>query len=98
MNYEEILAVLKDKIDNVSDFAHGDFNPKELGLGECTKDIFCQGGEGEGETWVRVHHFVDHNVFIKTTGFYTSYNGTDFDGWGCCSQVTPKEKVITIYE
>jgi hypothetical protein len=57
------------------------------------------GGEGEGETWYVVHHFVDHDLYIRTDGFYQSYNGVEFyDGWGCCREVKPKEKTITVYE
>ena len=57
------------------------------------------GGEGEGETWYVVHHFVDHDLYIRTDGFYQSYNGVEFyDGWGCCREVRPKEKTITVYE
>jgi hypothetical protein len=57
------------------------------------------GGEGGGDTWYVVHHFVDHDVYIITEGFYQSYNGVEFyDGWGCCREVRPKEKTITVYE
>ncbi len=57
------------------------------------------GGEGEGETWYVVHHFVDHDLYIRTDGFYQSYDGVHFyDGWGSCREVRPKEKTITVYE
>lgn len=69
---------------------------KQLGLGEI-KEVDSYGGEGQGETWYVVNHFVDHDVYIRTDGFYSSYNGTDFDeGFG--SEVRPISKTITVFE
>jgi hypothetical protein len=99
MNYEAILEVLKEKGVEVSELGYGDFNSEELGLGKCKQDVYSKGGEGEGEDWRRVHHFEDHNVFIEIRGDYSSYNGTEFyDGWDCVRQVTPQEKLVTVYE
>lgn len=69
-------------------------------LGEwCEIEEAATGGEGKGENWNRVFHFKDHNVYIKVHGYYSSYNGTEFDdGWDCCSQVVPTQKTITVYE
>lgn len=53
---------------------------------------------GEGSNWFSVKHFIDHDVYIKVSGFYTSYNGCDFDGWEDCSEVFPQQKTITVYE
>ena len=69
---------------------------KQLGLGEI-KEIEQLGGEGQGDTWYTVKHFVDHGVYIKTNGFYSSYNGTDFD-YGFGEEVKPVEKTITVFE
>jgi len=63
------------------------------------KQVAQHGGEGKGEDWWVVYHFVDHNVFIRVDGYYQSYNGTEFyDGWNCCSEVSPQQKTITVYE
>lgn len=97
MNYQEILEVLKSKELTVENFAYEDYDSKELGLGEI-EEIHQQGGEGEGSHWESVKYFKDHNIYIKVTGFYSSYNGTDFDGWSDCSEVKPIEKTITVYE
>lgn len=96
MNGAEIIAFLKEKNDSVNDYAHGGF-PQELGK---TQRVFSKGGEGEGEDWRRVYHFIDHNVYLEFNGHYTSYNGVDFyDGFdNHCSEVRPKEKTITVYE
>ena len=40
----------------------------------------------------------DHDIYIKVTGYYSSYNGTDFDsGWDCCTEVRPAKKEVTVY-
>ena len=98
MTYEEILEVLKSKIDSVSDFAYEDYNVEELGIGEI-EEIDQQGGEGEGDHWQSVKFFKNHNIYIKVVGFYTSHEGTDFySGWDCCSQVVPVERKVVFYE
>lgn len=67
-----------------------------LGLGEI-EEVYQRGGEGEGDHWESVKHFKDHGVYIKTIGFYSSHNGTDFyDGYG--EEVKPQEKTITVYQ
>lgn len=67
-----------------------------LGLGKVV-EIDQYGGEDQGSTWYSVKHFVDHDVYIKTSGYYTSYHGTDFEeGYG--EEVKPTQKTITVYE
>lgn len=67
-----------------------------VGLGKVN-EVEQVGGEGEGNTWYTVKHFVDHDVYIRTDGWYSSYEGTEFeDGFG--EVVSPKEKTITVYE
>jgi len=67
-----------------------------LGLGPI-EEMEQVGGEGQGDLWYVVYHFVDHGVYIKTRGSYSSYNGTDFyEGWG--SEVKPTLKTITVFE
>lgn len=62
------------------------------------EEIDQYGGEGQGDTWYSVKYFPDDDVYIKVNGFYSSYNGTDFDGWEDCQEVRPIEKTITVYE
>ena len=67
-----------------------------LDLGEI-KEVEQHGGEGEGTLWYSVKYFPDHDVYIKTTGTYSSYEGTEFyDGYG--EEVKPITKTITVYE
>jgi hypothetical protein len=69
---------------------------KQLGLGSI-EEVEQYGGEGQGDTWYSIKHFKDHGVYIKTDGFYSSYNGTDFD-YGFGSEVKPVQKTVTVFE
>jgi len=75
-----------------------DLYKKELGLNWV--EVYQQGGEGEGDYWESVKYFPDDNVYIKVKGYYSSYEGIEFDGKyeDCCSEVKPVEKTITVYE
>jgi len=97
MTAQEIKAVLEEKL-SIDDFAYGDFDSEELGLGEI-KEVDQYGGEGQGDEWYVVYLFVDHNIHLKVEGYYQSYNGTEFyEGWDDCFEVTPQEKTITVFE
>jgi len=48
------------------------------GLGEV-KEIDSYGGEDQGSNWYTVKHFVDHDVYIRLEGYYSSYGGTNFN-------------------
>ena len=70
-------------------------SPKSL-LGEW-EEIKQRGGEGEGNTWYSIKYFKDHDVYIRTDGWYSSYHGTDFnDGYG--EEVKPVQKTVTVYK
>lgn len=67
-----------------------------LGLGEIV-EVYKYGGEDCGSTWYSVKYFVDHDVYIRTDGYYSSYNGTDFeDGYG--DEVKKVERLVTVFE
>lgn len=92
---KEILEIVENNDITESEFAWGDFVLEEE-LGEW-EEIERYGGEGKGTDWWSIKHFKDHDVYIRTNGYYSSYNGTDFEeGYGY--EVKPKEKVITVYE
>ena len=46
------------------------------------------------ECWC-VYAFKEHNVFIKMTGYFSSYDDTE---WGDFFEVVPEQKTITVYE
>lgn len=114
LDYKQIMSVLQEELDGVSDFAYGEFGEhkfpeakyntpeyKEMThekLGDF-EEVVQHGGEDQGSEWYVVFYFKDHDVYIRCDGYYSSYNGTDFDdGWDCCSQVIPTQKTITVYE
>jgi len=65
-------------------------------LGEV-KQVYSRGGEGKGDEWSRVQHFVDHDVYIRVDAYYASYEGTDFDG-ASVYVCKPIEKTVVFYE
>jgi hypothetical protein len=97
MTYPEIIEVLKNKI-TLEEFAEENYDEEHIGLGNI-REVYQQGGEGKGDYWKSVKHFVEHDVYIQVIGFYSSYNGVLFEDWeSSCNQVIPKEKTITVYE
>ena len=63
------------------------------------EEVDQYGGEGEGDTWYSIKYFPDHDVYIKVSGWYQSYDGTNFSSWdSACSEVKPSQKTITVYE
>lgn len=77
-------------------YADNYFREEDLGLGKI-EDADSYGGEGQGERWWVTKHFVDHDVYIKTKGYYSSYNGVDFD-YGIGDVVKPVQKTVTVFE
>lgn len=67
---------------------------EHLGTVECVDEY---GGEGQGDDYWRVWKFVDHNVFIKIDGRYSSYDGVDFYD-SEVTEVQPVTKQVIVYE
>ncbi len=96
MNVKEIFEKLEKEGVGVSAFAWGDFDSEELGFGEFD-EVDQYGGEGQGDTWYSVKYFPKFDLYIRTDGFHSSYNGVEFyDGYG--EEVRPAQKTITVYE
>lgn len=95
MTVQQILETIEESGIGISDFAYGEFDSPD-GVGDW-EEVDQVGGEGEGDHWHSVKYFKDHNVYIKTTGYYSSYSGADFyDGYG--KEVSPKEETIIVYK
>ena len=93
MTGKEILNRLNELEVSGGDFAYEFDNNEEFGLAPIVhEEGDCEGGGDHSEV---VRHFTDHNVYIQVTGYYSSYNGTDWDG--NFTEVSPKEKTITVY-
>ncbi len=100
MTLEDVIEILKEKIDSVDYFAYGDFDKDELKvqLGDIN-EVASYGGEDCGSTWYVVYHLPKFDMFIRVDGYYQSHHGTDFwDGWDSLKIVKPREKTITVYE
>lgn len=96
MTVKEILEEVERQGISVDSFGYSDFADPLENVGTW-EEIEQVGGEGEGETWYSVKYFKDHDVYIRTDGFYSSYNGTDFDeGYGY--EVKLVERTVTFYE
>jgi hypothetical protein len=95
MTAKEILEIAEKNL-TIEDFAEGYYDPTEYGFG-TVQTVDSYGGEEQGSTYYTVRYFVDHNVYIRTEGYYSSYHGTDWD-FGYGKEVFPKQKTITVYE
>lgn len=98
MDFKEIIEELKKQEITIEDFAYGDIPNPLVNIGSWSEVDKC-GGEGPGSRWDSTKYFPEHNIYIKTSGYYSSYNGVDFESWkDACEQVVPIEKTITVYE
>ncbi len=97
LTFEQIIIELKQQKIEVKEFAYCDIENPLPNIGSW-KEVDQYGGEGQGDTWYSVKYFEEQDMYIRVDGFYSSYNGTDFRGWAEVTQVTPKEKTITVYE
>jgi hypothetical protein len=66
--------------------------PKDLDFAVMPGEKFEKKGGVE-----YLENSVIHDVYIKTRGFYSSYNGVDFD-YGIGEVVKPVQKTITVFE
>jgi hypothetical protein len=100
LSFDEILTILENHYE-IKAFAYGEFDKNEtLHLLGPINEVDHYGGEGQGETWYTVFHIPQHELYIRIDGYYSSYEGVEFDGgWKKdCTQVTPQTKTITVYE
>jgi hypothetical protein len=102
----EIIVVLKEKLTSeytgfsepVKGFALEEFSASDLGLG-AIEVVHTEGGYDKGSNYVKVFHFIDHDVYLSVEGSYSSYEGLDiWNGWDAVSEVRPKKVEVTIYE
>lgn len=52
------------------------------------------GSTADDASYHSVYQFLDHDVYIKFTGWWSSYDGNSFNGM---YQVVPEERIITAY-
>lgn len=94
----QIIEYLKAHLITNDDYGEGELwhYRESVGLGTIAVVNSVGDKEGGGEYSEIVYNFVDYGVYLKITGFYSSYNGTDWnDDW---TEVFPQEKMTTVYE
>ena len=64
----------------------------QFGTIEISDDF---GGEGQGDDYWLVYHFVDHDVYIKFEGWYASSVGSEFNEK---YEVSPEQVTVTQYK
>lgn len=93
--YEDSYANKIDPFDNE------EYDELELGLGSI-EEVDSHGGSDAGSDYWKVYHFIDHDVYLKIHGWYSSYDSTQWDGDGSFAsgaiQVYPQTKTIVVYE
>lgn len=96
MEISEIISILEDKFDSVDeyyDWIQQNEGPIE-GLGEVDMEEDDSNDTDGDHTFVV--HFIDHDLYLATSGYYSSWNGSTWDnGWG--TEVVPKVIEKTIY-
>lgn len=83
----------------IANFDEDGYN-ENLGLG-LIKEVDSHGGPDEGSDYWKVIHFVDHDIYLKYEGCYSSYESTEWEGDTFAegaTQVYPQTKTIIVYE
>lgn len=94
---QEIIDIIK-SLHDIRDFAYDEVDYEELGLGEV-EEVDQTGGMDKGSNWSSTKYFKNHDIYIKVRGFYSSYDGTEFDSWiSSVFEVYPKTTTKIIFE
>lgn len=98
MEYKEIIEKLKE-LEYTSEDLGIKCLPKFIeGIG-AVEMVDSYGGSDMGSTYYSVYYFVEHDVYIKTDGYYSSYEGAEFEDFKSdCTQVIPKQVTVTQYQ
>jgi hypothetical protein len=97
MTYEEIVEIIKKNYEDVEDFEESDgqkYKPEGM---IPFKEVYQEGGEGQGDHYEKVVHFEEDDIYISIVGRYSSDYGVDYDGWKSLHNVYPQEQKIIVY-
>lgn len=101
MNFQEIKELIEQLKEKEIETDYDDTFMEKLMYNDAPSDfppytiVYIKGGgEGEGESVVRVLKF-ENDIYIKFTGYYYSYDGTTWDDE--ITQVYPAQETITVY-
>lgn len=95
MNAQEIIAALEELEISSEQLGHEDFDSKEVEA-KLGKFDLVDNERINDDTWA-VYHFIEHDVYLRIDGTYSSYEGSDFSD-ASLYEVVPKEKVSIVYE
>ena len=99
MNAKEIIKQLEKEWDQEY-FEYRElscYNKEDLwlDLGEI-KEIYNEREGSDHDTMVVVYHFVDHDIYIHASWYYSSWDWVEFQSSSLC-EVFPTEITKTIY-
>ena len=81
LTFDDIVKIMEKLEIDVANFTNEDFDYDELEKEVGTWDeVDHYGGSDCGSEWYSVYHFTEHDVYIRVEGYYSSYEGTNFDG------------------
>jgi hypothetical protein len=91
----ELISRLKEIFEtNENYFAYEMDNTEEFGEAPIVSEEGDREGGGEYSEVVR--HFKKFDIYVRQTGHYSSYNGTDW--YNDFTIVKPVEKMVTFYK
>lgn len=96
-----VIEIIKELLYNevtIDAFMEGAFMNPLPDVGEW-KIVYNEGADGAERLSVQqIIHFVDQNVYLRATGYYTSYEGYTFDqNIKTLEEVYPEEKIMIVY-
>ena len=105
MNFQEIINKLEELQITSRDMGNVHWFRRSISLMEILIETFGKieivdsdaTHENEDSMCYQVYHFKEHGVYIKWSGFYSSYDGVDWD-YEYPLEVVPKLITKTIYE
>lgn len=62
---------------------------------EVYKTVEFKGGEGQGDSWIRVIQHIESERYMSCEGYYASYHGYDSDG---CEYIEVKPVEVTVID
>lgn len=92
---KEIIDILEKNEISWEDLGYESVDWKSLDLGDVVV-VDRYGGEGCGDKYYVVYHFVSHNVYLRINGYYQSYHGAEFEQ--APYEVTAVSKTVIFYE
>lgn len=97
---QEIINKFQELNIDVEELAHDNIDSYILRENNLEYEkVMKKGGEGKGDEWFAVKYFPKHDVYLKIDGWYSSYEGTSFEGYSSSvTEVKPVQKMITVYE